>query len=77
MSRHARLATQDPPWAKAAVLALVLVFLALILLLPLVSWVRVTAKGHTFWQTVVGAGLSFAITLGTLLAFGFIPFRGI
>jgi hypothetical protein len=49
----------------------------LILLLPLVSWVRVTAKGHTFWQTVVGAGLSFAITLGTLLAFGFIPFRGI
>jgi hypothetical protein len=49
----------------------------LLLLLPLVSWVRVTAKGHTFWQTVVGAGLSFIITLGTLMVFGFIPFHGI
>lgn len=49
----------------------------LLFLLPLVSWVRVTAKGHNFWQTVVGAGLSFAITVSTLLAFGFLPFGGL
>lgn len=49
----------------------------LLLLIPLVSWVRVTAKGHTLSQTVVGAVMSFAITLVTLLAFGFLPFGGI
>jgi hypothetical protein len=49
----------------------------LLLLLPLVSWVRVTAKGHTFWQTVVGSVLSFAITVCVLFVFGFIPFKGI
>ena len=49
----------------------------LLLLLPLVSWVRVTAKGHNFWQTVVGAVLSFAITISTLLVFGFLPFGGL
>lgn len=49
----------------------------LLLLLPLISWVRVTAKGHTLWQTVVGSVLSFAITICTLLFFGFVPFHGI
>lgn len=48
----------------------------LVALLPLVSWARVTAKGHTLWQTVVGAGLSFIITIQVLFAYGFQPFSG-
>lgn len=48
----------------------------LVLLLPLVSWVRVSARGHTLWQTVAGSVLSLTITVCVLLFFGFLPFRG-
>jgi len=33
----------------------------LLLLLPLVTWARLAAKGHNVWQTVVGATLSGVI----------------
>lgn len=48
----------------------------LLALLPLVSWARVRAKGHNTWQTVVGAILSFTISIGVLWAYGFSPFIG-
>jgi hypothetical protein len=48
----------------------------LLLLLPLVTWARLAAKGHSFWQTVVGATLSGAISVAVLHAFGFTPFLG-
>jgi len=37
----------------------------LIALLSLVTWARITAKGHDIWQTVVGAMLSIEIKLFT------------
>jgi hypothetical protein len=49
----------------------------LLLLLPLVTWARLAAKGHNFWQTVVGATLSGLISVGVLRAFGFSPFLGV
>ena len=49
----------------------------LLALLPLVTWARVRAKGHNTMQTVVGAALSFSITLVVLLIYGFAPFRGL
>ncbi|MCE1254786.1 MAG: hypothetical protein LWX83_14720 [Anaerolineae bacterium] len=49
----------------------------LLLLLPLVTWARVAAKGHSAWQTVVGAGMSLAITVSVLYAYGFSPFSGL
>jgi hypothetical protein len=49
----------------------------LIALLPLVTWARLAAKGHNFWQTVVGATLSLAISVCVLFAFGFTPFHGL
>lgn len=48
----------------------------LLALLPLVAWARLAAKGHNFWQTVVGAALSGVIAVCVLLAFGFSPFSG-
>ncbi len=48
----------------------------LIALLPLVTWARVTAKGHNVGQTIVGALLSLAITVIVLLAYGFLPWSG-
>lgn len=48
----------------------------LLLLLPLVTWARLAAKGHNFWQTVVGATLSGFISIAVLWAFGFTPFLG-
>lgn len=49
----------------------------LLLLLPLVTWARLSAKGHNFWQTVVGGTLSGLISIGVLWAFGFAPFAGL
>ncbi len=49
----------------------------LVALLPLVTWARLAAKGHDVWQTVVGALLSLAITIGVLWAYGFLPLKGI
>jgi len=49
----------------------------LLLLLPLVTWARLAAKGHNFWQTVVGATMSGLIAIGVLWAFGFAPFAGV
>lgn len=48
----------------------------LLLLLPLVTWARLAARGHNFWQTVVGAVLSGLISIGVLWAYGFQPFLG-
>ena len=49
----------------------------LLLLLPLVTWARLAAKGHSFWQTVVGATMSGLISVVVLWAFGFSPFVGL
>lgn len=49
----------------------------LLVLLPLVTWARLAAKGHSFWQTVVGATLSGLIAIVVLHAFGFTPFTGL
>ena len=49
----------------------------LLALLPLVTWARLAAKGHSFWQTVVGAVLSGAISICVLWVFGFTPFSGL
>jgi hypothetical protein len=49
----------------------------LLLLLPLVTWARLAAKGHNLWQTVVGAALSSLIAVSVLWAFGFSPFTGL
>ena len=49
----------------------------LLALLPLVTWARVRAKGHNIMQTVVGAALSFSITMVVLLIYGFTPFKGL
>lgn len=54
-----------------------LVATPLLALLPLVTWARVSAKGHDVWQTVVGALLSIAITFAVLWAYGFLPWRGL
>ena len=48
----------------------------LLVLLPLVTWARLAARGHSFWQTVVGATLSGVISVVVLRAFGFSPFLG-
>jgi membrane-associated phospholipid phosphatase len=47
----------------------------LLLLLPLVGWARVKAKGHSIGQTVVGGIMSLLITVLVLAAFGFAPFQ--
>jgi hypothetical protein len=49
----------------------------LLALLPLVTWARLAAKGHTAWQMVVGASLCLVISIGVLHGFGFPPFMGL
>jgi hypothetical protein len=49
----------------------------LLVLLPLITWARLAAEGHNFWQTVVGATMSGLIAIGVLWAFGFPPFQGV
>jgi membrane-associated phospholipid phosphatase len=47
-----------------------------IALIPLTTWARVRAQGHTALQTVVGALLSFGITAAVLWLYGFLPLTG-
>ncbi|MEN6408352.1 MAG: hypothetical protein ABFD44_01405 [Anaerolineaceae bacterium] len=54
-----------------------LVAVPLLALLPLVTWARLAAKGHSFWQTVVGAVLSLCISVGVMWAYGFQPLMGV
>ena len=54
-----------------------LVATPLLALLPLVTWARLAAKGHNFWQTVVGAVLSALISASVLWVYGFTPFGGL
>jgi hypothetical protein len=54
-----------------------LVATPLLVLLPLITWARLAAEGHNFWQTVVGATMSMLISIGVLWAFGFPPFQGV
>lgn len=54
-----------------------LVAAPLLALLPLVTWARLAAKGHSFWQTVVGAMLSLCISVGVMWAYGFQPLMGL
>jgi hypothetical protein len=42
-------------------------------LIPLTIFARLAAKGHTFWQLVVGSAMSIAVTLLVLASYGFIP----
>lgn len=48
----------------------------LLALLPIVTWARVMAKGHSTWQMIVGATLSLAIAVAVLYVYGFTPFTG-
>ena len=48
----------------------------LLILLPLVAWARVNAKGHTTWQMVVGSILSLTVAVAVLYFYGFTPFTG-
>lgn len=49
----------------------------LLMLLPLVTWARMAAKGHNFWQTMVGSILSMLISMAVLHYYGFLPFSGL
>jgi hypothetical protein len=42
-------------------------------LIPLTIFARIAAKGHNFWQLVVGSAMSIAVTLLVLAFYGFIP----
>lgn len=48
----------------------------LLALIPLTAIARVMAKGHSVWQTVIGALLSISITIAVLWAYGFNPLAG-
>jgi len=48
----------------------------LLVLLLLVAWARVSAKGHSAWQTVVGASIGLIIAVIVLYGYGFLPFAG-
>jgi len=54
-----------------------LIAFPLLMLLPLVTWARVAARGHNIWQTVVGGILSISITIAVLWGYGFPPFSGL
>lgn len=43
----------------------------LISLIPLTIFARIAAKGHDFWQLIVGAVLSISITVFVLASYGF------
>lgn len=53
-----------------------LVATPLILLIPLVTAARLMAKGHDFWQTIVGASLSVSTTIFVLAVYHFPVFGG-
>lgn len=48
-----------------------------LVLIPITTWARVSAKGHNTWQTVVGALLSFGVTALVLWGYGFLPWTGL
>lgn len=50
-------------FATVIVLLYGLEFSFLYLLVPLVAWARIKTKNHTLMQTVIGAGLSFSLTI--------------
>lgn len=54
-----------------------LVAAPLLALIPLVTWARVQSKAHDLWQNLVGAGLSFSITVLVLWLYGFHPLMGV
>jgi hypothetical protein len=47
-----------------------------LLLIPLVTAARMMAKGHDFWQTIVGASLSVSTTIFVLSVYQFPVFGG-
>jgi sulfate transport system permease protein len=72
-----RLATQDPVWVKGLILALVVVFLALVLILPLsVVFVEALRKGFgPAWAAVTEPDAISAIKLTLLVAAITVPFN--
>ena len=77
MSTHARAATEDPPWARALVLTLVFAFLALVLILPLVSvFAEAFRKGAgAAWVAISDPDTISAIKLTLLTAGIAVPFN--
>jgi hypothetical protein len=47
--------------------------LPLLSLIPLTIFARMAAKGHRFWELVVGAAMSICITVAVLGLYGFSP----
>jgi sulfate transport system permease protein len=77
--RRARHPTEDPPWAKAAVLALVLLFLGLVLIVPMVSvfW-QALEKGSGPALAAIGAPDAIAAVKLTLLVAAIaVPFNAV
>ena len=79
MTAHARRSTDDPLWARLAILALVLGFLALILVLPLVSvFVEALRKGlPTALEAIRDPDAVSAIKLTLLTAAITVPFNAL
>ena len=79
MTANARKATEDPVWARLTILALVLGFLALILILPLVSvFVEALRKGLPVALEAIGDPDSVsAIKLTLLIAAITVPFNAL
>ena len=79
MTAHARRSTEDPLWARLAILALVLGFLALILVLPLVSvFVEALRKGlPTALEAIRDPDAVSAIKLTLLTAAITVPFNAL
>lgn len=74
---HARHPTEDPPWARAVILALVLGFLALMLVLPLVGvFAGALQKGlQTSLAAIVDPDAIKAVKLTLLVAAIVVPFN--
>ncbi len=77
ISSQARAATEDPPWARAVVLILVFAFLALVLILPLVSvFAEAFRKGaQAAWVAISDPDTLSAIKLTLLTAAITVPFN--
>lgn len=79
MTAHARKSTEDPVWARLTILALVLGFLALILVLPLVSvFVEALRKGlPVALEAIREPDAVAAIKLTLLIAAIAVPFNAL
>jgi len=77
MSSRIQTATEDPPWARAVVLGLVFAFLAVVLILPLVSvFTEALSKGlETAWTAITDPDTISAIKLTLLTAAITVPFN--